>query len=254
MQISNLHSGTSGSVQRGGVVPISLPPARRDDGGSDDAPKAEAEHAHHRPNPLVNAMMEALKGLMPANAAPATPAAPAPAAATEAAAAAPALDLKEAASAFAHALFQALQGGRGEGKEGGGEHHHKHRHHDHGDGERVRAYGGLAQRLEGLAQALTPAAAPATPATPAMPATPATPAAPATPATPAAPAPAAESPLLKAFKNLLTALNPTATGGADSAQQKLAGFLHQMAQALTPMAESATTGAPTTGGLLNVSA
>lgn len=176
---------------------------RHEDDDSDAAPAAPARATDGpgRRNPLVAAMMSALKSLMPSGASTAaatTPSAPAAAstavattttAATTAAtstattatatpaAADPATALRDAAYAFAHELYNALRGGNSGGGQGDGEgahHHHRRHHHHHHRAERSEGgYGDLAQRLTALAQKLDGTAASPTPATPTTPVTPA---------------------------------------------------------------------------------
>jgi hypothetical protein len=144
-----------------------------------------------RRNPLVGALMQALKGLMaeagtttPAPAAAAGPTAvPAPtttSAPVTMAQASPATtsdtgDLKDAAVAFAHELFSALRS-VGNDEVGRGRHHHHH-HHGHGHGHRREGggYGNLAQGLRDLARTIDvpKAASTATPSASTPPAVPA---------------------------------------------------------------------------------
>ena len=76
----------------------------------------------------------------------------------------------------------------------------------------------------------------------------------------AAPQPAAaatESPLLAAFKHLFSALNPAASASTATSQsptEKLAAFLHQMAQSLAPRSNDTAHTMPTSGSLINVTA
>ena len=173
------------------------------EGTPDNESVRRSDDGPGRRNPLVNALMQALKGLMAPATAPATPAAAtADTAAAEATAAAAATapttdaattaaantaptdkagELKDAAYAFAHELFSALRsvredGGRdrGDGDRDGGRgdghrHHHVnrhgHRHGSRGDGN----YADLAQGLRTLAARI---ASPATATTPAVNTTP----------------------------------------------------------------------------------
>jgi hypothetical protein len=235
-----------------------------------------------RRNPLVSAMMLALSGLMP-KAAPASAqdGTPAPAKAGEAA---PSGELKDAAMAFAHELFNALRtlgGGRaehGQDRESSGDdrgrahgHHHHHGHH--------RGYGNLAQRLEQLAGTVQtpPAAAKADSAaglsmtaslTTASFTTTSDAATGSTSAAvnlsmvslslqqqTAAVAPA-ESPLLGAFRKLFDALQPAAAPGTarPDAASSLASFLRQLASSLRAGRDEAAAAAPTQGSLISVTA
>ena len=295
MSVTSLSFGSPIGSSRS-TAPASQPAraAPRVDSDSGDSP------APARRNPLVAAMLEALKSLLPA--APANPTtapvsataatdastatssgtttAAATAAGTDAssstpaaaATANPATDLRDAAYAFAHALYGALHDA------GSGREQHHHGHHRHG------GYGNLAERLESLAQQVAGTAAPAatTPA-PTAPANPVVPngspaVSPATAgaspaiaaagsddvsiditikihlgASAAAPTPAAtESPLLAAFKHLFTALNPNAATSGTSATEKLSAFLHQMGQALARSA--APSASAPSGSLLSVTA
>jgi hypothetical protein len=198
-----------------------------------------------RRNPLVAAMMEALKGLTPVDAAPSstatssTDANAAPAAAT-----AQAGSLKEAALAFAHALYGALRA-TGESPNGADFRQSGDARCSHGHGRRSQAWGrdneDLPHRLEALAQQLVgkpagaasaalPAGPPTAPATPVpTPLATGTPAAAEIGAAPVAATSPAESvavaglrvapaktpdaatqenPLVAAFRQLFEALNP----------------------------------------------
>ena len=263
---------------------------RHDDDGATRTAGTPATDGPGRRTPLVNAMMSALRSLMPstatapaAAAAPATPATPGATAtpATATTAADPAATLREAAYAFAHELYSALRNGGGERGHRGhdndhGEHHHRH-HHRHREGG---GYGDLAQRLTALATTLggsaaTPSQAPAPVATPVA-ETPVAEPAPisTTPATPAAAAaagninitininfgaasapatPSASSPLVDAFKNLLTALGNGSGAGNASPTERLTSFLRQMAESLSS-ANAPAPATPASGSLLNVSA
>ena len=211
-------------------------------------------------------------------------------AATPAPSSAP-VDLKQLAYAFAHELYSALRSA-GSGEDDGPargdrpENPGNNGHHGLSKG----AYGDLARGLEALARSLgtapmatlPPSSAPANAVTPAT-----TPVAPpaaldgagATPsasavsttvptavptttvttapaATPAAAAPA-DSPLLAAFKGLLAALAPSTAPGTSStgsASEKLAAFLHQMAQSLGLGSSAPASSLPAPGSLLNVTA
>jgi hypothetical protein len=219
-------------------------------------------------DPLVQAMMTALRTLgfggPPAQAPAASPEGAAPAVTTASAtpgavsaadppaqpaaasdttpaqpASAPSANVESAVHQFAHALFQALREGSNPAdagtRKGEGEHGRRHHEgHDHGHhyGQRQR-YGDLSQRLETLAQTL------------------------ATPAPTAASAPAAESPkdpLLDAFSKLFSALQPQSTPPAETDMAaKLRVFLHTLAQALSPEAINSAQ-APQVGGLVDVTA
>ena len=121
------------------------------------------------------------------------------------------------------------------------------------------AYGDLAQRLETLAQSLGSApTAPADPVTP--PATaPVVPAPAPTGATLTTPATAAppDSPLLSAFKRLLSALGSStfpSAAGTDPASAKLTASLHQMAQSLGLGSSEPASSVAASGSLINVTA
>lgn len=354
MSIASISGGSNPWLQRSSDAASAAPPGRH---RREAANESESAERPGRRNPLVAAMMQALQSLMPASSGTATtaPSAATSATATGTAAAStaaatttttadtatpatdvatptdspstdakPAVDLKQAAMAFAHELFHALKGNGQEGGDGdsgrGYGRGHGHHHHHGSDRAAGSGYGDLAQRLEALAQQLggtsTPAAAgTATTATAAAPSAgtdaaaaagaPTTPAASTTAAagataataattltgqglsitihielaggTAAKPTPAtgSDSRLLSAFKDLLNALNPTGSTAAPSSTtststestaststvapastpaQKLAAFLHQMAQALSPSAAAASTSLPATGSLLNVTA
>jgi hypothetical protein len=228
---------------------------------ADDVERSSQTHGVRGRHALVEALSEALSGLMPA--APTTSGTadvsnvPAEGAAG-----------KQALHEFAHALFSALRPSGGV------------------DGSRGRGFAwghtsgvDLAQRLEALAQGLRGDAPPAvpvtTPTTPTTAATAATTPAPnpvtapaaatataatATPravapdaATPATGVVANESPLLVAFKHLAAALNGSAATGATSvsAADQLAALLHRMAQALKP---DSGADLPASGSLIDVTA
>jgi len=271
------------TVPRTAQVDLSLPvthaaPRRR----CNDTESCErGEAPAPRRNPLVSAMMQALSGLMP-QAAPATAqdgAAP-PAKTGEAA---PAGELKDAAMAFAHELFNALRtlgGGRaepGHDSDAGSDDRgraHAHHHHDH-----RRGYGDLAQRLEQLAGTVQAPAAPAKPdsatslsmtasLTTASFTTTSDAATGSTSAAvnlstlslslqqqTAAAAPA-ESPLLGAFRKLFDALQPAAAPGTarPDAASSLASFLRQLAASLRAGRDEAAAAAPTQGSLISVTA
>lgn len=200
--------------------------------GDDDGPG--------RRNPLVGALMQALKGLM-AEAGTTTPAS-APTAGPTAAAAptptsAPATanqvspastsntgDLKDAAVAFAHELFSALRsvGNDEVGRSRHHHHHHHHGHHGHGHGHRREGggYGNLAQGLRDLARTIdVPKAASAPPSV-------STP--PAVPATPATPVPVSATPVVPPSVTTNPTLPPT---GAASAAPTIDSLLPALAAA-----------------------
>jgi hypothetical protein len=158
-------------------------------GDSDQRQRNESHETAGRRNPLVNAMMQALKGLMSGGvesggqgsatvqAANDTPAvgvadvatsdsATVPARSTEASRAGKG-DLMDAAAGFAHELFKALRGGTAEdGVErqhrGQGPHFGNQRHgHDHGNRGVEGAYSNLAQKLQSLAGKIESAGQPA---------------------------------------------------------------------------------------------
>lgn len=206
-------------------------------------------------------------------------------------------DLKHAAYAFAHELYSALRSAgsdhdhdddrrptQADGPELSGQDRHQGERGHHGrHGVSRGAYGGLAQRLEALAQTLggattvqapaganaappapvtTPSTAPVVPAAvpsgaAALPSASAVPPAATGPAaTPPAATPA-DSPLLGAFKTLLSALAPSTSSsatGTATAREKLADFLHQLAQSLGRGNTEHATGSPAPGSLLNVTA
>ena len=281
MSINQLSSSPSPWFNRGGNPVSERAAVQRQSNPSADAPgQAAKSEAPVRRNPLVAAVMEAMHSLVPASppaaaaAAPATTAATATLTATDTATATPApVDLKHLAYAFAHELYSALRGaGSGDDNghaRGGRPDNPGHQGHPGHHGVSNSAYGELAQRLEALAQSL--GTAPAAPAAPAGAA--ATPSASALPTVaptgtgtasaaamaappPAAPAPAA-SPLLSAFKSLLSALAPKTTAstpGTDSASAKLTAFLHQMAQSLGLAGSEPASSLPASGGLLNTTA
>jgi len=251
-----------------------------------------SEAAAPRRNPLVAAMMQALGSLMPSSK---TTAAQDPTSATAAAgdtptpgtAAATTTDasgnLKDAAMAFAHELFNALRSA-GSGRDGGdsasenGRVHGRGHHHHHGHG-----YGDMAQRLERLADQV---AAPATASQPAQPdAADVSITASLTTASisttsngaggssttsvnlttlslnltqqpAAANAAKQESPLLSAFRKLFDALQPASTGDAakPDAASGLSSFLRQLAQSLRSGQDAAAQALPTQGSLLSVAA
>lgn len=138
-------------------------PVKPDDGcaasGScEDAPRAARHEGRAQRNPLVTAMMGALKGLVPASADPAaSEAADGAEAGTEPSATKDqAQALKEAAYGFAHELFQALKSVGASGSEAASG-CRPHRCGAYGEPKRAAsAYGGLAQGLQRLAQALAP--------------------------------------------------------------------------------------------------
>jgi len=146
------------------------------DGERSEAPQASRHEGRPARNPLVSAMMEALKGLMPASASATATAADAttettatdaaPASASSAATAKEqAKALKEAAYGFAHELFKALKsvGASAADASGGAGHCRPHRCGGYGESAgAASAYGGLAQGLQTLAQSLAPAAVAAT--------------------------------------------------------------------------------------------
>ena len=292
MSITSITSGTLARLHPSGAAVAVASPVRQVSEAANEVPSNEASMQRHPLVAAMMAALKGLlptgmTTMMPsatpvadaaaaATAAAATPAASPPsessapdtstaaAADAGAAAAAPAAntplpaDLKQAASAFAHELVLALKGaaserqgtepGRHRGR--GQEHEHAHAHrHSRDDAAARSAYGDLAQRLEALAQKLT--AVPQTPATEAAGSV----AASAAPAAPIAAATPPDAPLLNAFKGLLSALNPpgaAASSAALSPDQKLATFLHQMAQALVP--STSANQLTSTGGLLNVAA
>lgn len=273
------------TAPRTAQVDLSLPvthaaPRRRCD-DTDACERSEAPAP--RRNPLVSAMMQALSGLMPQAAPAAVQDSAAPPAKDREAA--PSGELKDAAMAFAHELFNALRtlgGGRAEqghdGDAGGDDRGraHAHRHHGH-----RRGYGDLAQRLEQLAGTVQTPAAASTPGS----ATSLSMTASLTTAsltttsdaatgstatsvnlstlslslqheqqTAAATAPA-ESPLLGAFRKLFDALQPAAAPGTarPDAASGLASFLRQLATALRAGRDEAAA-APTQGSLISVTA
>ncbi|TXH64418.1 MAG: hypothetical protein E6Q93_00140 [Burkholderiaceae bacterium] len=229
---------------------------------------AERTRPAERRNPLVQAMTEALRSLMPADAK-----------ATDSD------EVKDSAAAFAHELVDAL-------RESGGRHHGWHHGH-HG-------YDDLAQRLEKLATTLDqPAAAATKTESPAsgnassmsasltttslnlsidangtsaslsvttvdlQVSTQSGTAAQATDKTAAAATTRTESPLLAAFRKMMTALQPAGGNAATSASDtsdssKLAAFLRQLASALRggEAASGAGTATPpaTSGSLLSLAA
>lgn len=186
---------------------------RRDDDGDDDSRRARrSEDGPGRRNPLVNALMQALQGLMaPSKAAPGTAAATAPA---PTAAAAPASgstnttptpakengdSLKDAAIAFASELFSALRSVRSdEGRGRGGD------YRDMAQGLRT-----LARKIE-VPSAGAPTLPSPVPASPSLPASsqPATPGLPVV-ATPAPP-PAAAAPAPKPVPDPVSTATPVA--------------------------------------------
>lgn len=227
---------------------------------------AERTRPAERRNPLVQAMTEALRSLMPADAK-----------ATDSD------EVKDSAAAFAHELVDAL-------RESGGRHHGWHHGH-HG-------YDDLAQRLDKLAASLDqPAATPASPASTASASslsasltttslnlsidangasaslsvttvdlqvsTQSGTAAQTTDKTAAAAPTQTESPLLVAFRKMMTALQPASGNAGTSASDtsdssKLAAFLRQLASSLR--GDEAASGAGTTtppatsGSLLSLAA
>lgn len=259
---------------------------------SEDASRSEA--AAPRRNPLVAAMMQALGSLMPSSktttaqdtSTATSPASDAPKSGTaDAAATDTSGNLKDAAMAFAHELFNALRSA-GSGREGGdpaseGEGvrgHRHHHHHGHGHG-----YGDMAQRLERLADQV---AAPAKTSTPTQ-----TAAADVsitaslttasinttsngtdgstttsvnlttvnlslTQQTAAVDTAKQESPLLSAFRKMFDALQPASSGDAvkPDAASGLAGFLRQLAQSLRNGQDAAAAPVPTQGSLISVAA
>lgn len=270
------------TAPRTAQVDLSLPvthaaPRRRCD-DTDACERSEAPAP--RRNPLVSAMMQALSGLMPQAAPAAVQDGAAPP--VKAGEAAPAGELKDAAMAFAHELFNALRtlgGGRAEqghdGDASGDDRGRAHAHHGH-----RRGYGDLAQRLEQLAGTVQTPAAASTPGS----ATSLSMTASLTTAsftttsdaatgststavnlstvslslqeqTAAATAPA-ESPLLGAFRKLFDALQPAAAPGMarPDAASGLASFLRQLATALRAGRDEAAAAAPTQGSLISVRA
>ena len=297
MSFNHLTIGSTTGFNRGGNPVAERAAVQRQSNPSADAPGQSAKvDAPVRRNTLVAAMMQAMQSLVgasPLSASPpgANPAAPAtititatatatsnaatPTNATSATSVGPAdaptaapsrapVDFKQLTHAFAHAIYSALRGaedasdsGRGGRPENPGHQGH-HGHH----GVSKSTYGDLAQRLETLAQSLgsTPTA-PADPVAPTAtvpvvqdpaPTGPTT-AAPTTPTT-AAPA---DSPLLSAFKDLLSALAPSTppnAATADPASAKLAAFLHQIAQSLGLGSSEPASDVPASGSLINVTA
>jgi hypothetical protein len=152
-------------------------PVKSNDGcgeskGCDDAPRAARNEGRPARNPLVAAMMEALKGLVPAGSAPAaTDTGEASAPSAQPASKDQAKALKEAAFGFATELFQALRSVGGD------------------VGRGASGYGALAQGLQRLAQTVAPAAAP----------------------TASTPAPAAAVPTVAAAASSSAAATPEAT-------------------------------------------
>ena len=296
MSFNHLTIGSTTGFNRGGSPVAECAAVQRQSNPSADAPGQSAKaDAPVRRNTLVAAMMPAMQSLVGASPPGANPAAPAtitititatatatatsnaatPTNATSATSVGPAdaptaapsrapVDFKQLTHAFAHAIYSALRGaedasdsGRGGRPENPGHQGH-HGHH----GVSKSTYGDLAQRLETLAQSLgsTPTA-PADPVAPTatVPVVPdpaptgPTTAAPTTPTT-AAPA---DSPLLSAFKDLLSALAPStppSAATADPASAKLAAFLHQIAQSLGLGSSETASDVPASGSLINVTA
>jgi hypothetical protein len=164
------HSCGISAYERCGPTARTQSKRERAESRPENPPPAETPRAEPRRNPLVAAMMEAVKSLVPAQGAAAssattgsaTPAtATGPTASTDAAG-----TLKEAALAFAHALYGALRS-TGEGSDkgsGSDECRPRHAHCDRAYGRSGRGggdrYDDLPARLEALAQQLvgTPAA------------------------------------------------------------------------------------------------
>lgn len=265
---SNAHAAQAAYGRKAGGCGEARPAKSRDAcGGGDEAAQASRENRPAR-NPLVSAMMEALKGLMPASEAPATSGSgdAAPAAATDASIAKDnAKALKEAAYGFAHELFQALKSVGASAAEGSGDAGRCRPHRCGGYGDQAggaKAYGGLAQGLQKLAQSLAPAAA-ATTATTATEATGAasttadaaatTPAAPDTTAA-AEPAKASELTTVKTpastastgnitinlTLNIGTAANATTDGAAAAEKSPLLAAFEKLMKALNGGTDAVT--------------
>lgn len=224
--------------------------ASADSTDSADAPaRTEHHHRHHgeRRHPLVAAMTEALRSLMPADTSTADSS-----------------EVQDSARAFAHELSDALRGSDGGRRGLRGAHH---------------GYDNLAQRLDRLAGTLEqPAATDSASAASTLNASLSSASLNVTidqngtsaslaittielqvsqqnAAADASPAPAKESPLLAAFRHLMSALQPDATpaAGADD-NSKLAAFLRQLASALRGDADTPAEPAASTGTLVSVAA
>lgn len=262
LSLSSTHE--SRPLRAGDPGRLALPAAQR----TGRAPDDRDERVQASPaapglarNPLVSAMLQAVKGLAgPATTAtPSSDAVAASDAATQAGKAASANQasaLKDAAAAFAHELFGAISefGSRAVA------------HHDHGR-HRGHAYGHLAQRLDTLAAKLEAGATTSATtqttvqteatATTASTSTRATPDATETPVSRPADANAT---LVAAFEQFVRALNPSAAKAADaadgstaSASQKLASFLRSIAQSLRAGPAAAQSAVPVAGSLVNLS-
>ncbi len=196
---------------------------------ADSAPARRTERSH----PLVVAMTEALRSLMPAD----RP--------TE-----PSRELKDSARDFAHELAEALRGGPGRG-------------HGHGPHRARHGYDDLAQRVERLAGATTTsttlsaslsmasielnvegerASASLSMTTLELEVS---------QQTGTGGAPSTDSPLLAAFRRLMTALQPGEAAATGSGAEQLGSFLRQLASALR--GGDAASDAPA-GSLISVAA
>ncbi len=196
-------------------------PRHRGHDVAETAPARRTERSH----PLVAAMTEALRSLMPTNQPADRPAEQG-------------RELKDSARAFAHELADALRGSGGRG---------------HGLHGARRGYDDLAQRVERLAGELTrPAPAAANSVSTTLSASLSTLsidlavegdrataslsmtsiALEVSQQGSATAAPTAESPLLAAFRRLMTALQPAGNTAAGGSADQLGGFLRQLASAL----------------------
>lgn len=205
---------------------------------ADSAPARRTERSH----PLVVAMTEALRSLMPAD----RP--------TE-----PSRELKDSARDFAHELADALRGGPGRG-------------HGHGPHRARHGYDDLAQRVERLAGAVSPpASAGATTTSTTLSASLSmasielsvegerasaslsmtTLELEVSQQTGTGGAPSTDSPLLAAFRRLMTALQPGEAAATGSGAEQLGSFLRQLASALR--GGDAASDAPA-GSLISVAA
>ncbi|MGD9834049.1 MAG: hypothetical protein AB7U92_14980 [Piscinibacter sp.] len=194
--------------------------------GHDEADSAPARHTE-RSHPLVAAMTEALRSLMPTNQPANQPVEPS-------------RELKDSARAFAHELADALRGSGG---------------HGHGLHGARRGYDDLAQRVERLAGEVSrPAAAIANTSSTTLSANLSTASIELSvegdrtsaslsmttielqvsqqTGTAGTPETATESPLLAAFRRLMTALQPAESAAASGSADQLGSFLRRLASAL----------------------